>query len=71
MPDTPSPRRQELRPYYHPTGTIYIANIGWYRQHETFMTADTLGYKVQPWQDHEIDDEWDLNICAALMDRIK
>ena len=71
MPDTPSPRRQELRPYYHPTGTLYIANADWYRKHETFMTADTLGYKVQPWQDFEIDSEWDLRIVGSLMDLTK
>jgi CMP-N-acetylneuraminic acid synthetase len=71
LPDTPSPRRQELRPFYHPTGTLYIADADWYRQHETFMTADTLGYKVQPWQDYEIDDPWDLDIVAALMPRTR
>ena len=71
LPDTPSPRRQDLRPYYHPTGTIYIADAAWYREHETFMTADTLGYVVNEWQDHEIDSPWDVRICAALMDMVK
>jgi CMP-N,N'-diacetyllegionaminic acid synthase len=69
--DTPSPRRQELRPYYHPTGTLYISNVDFYRKRETFMTPDTIGYKVQPWQDYEVDDEWDIGICASLMDLIK
>jgi len=69
--DTPHLRRQELRPVYHPTGLLYIANVDWYVTHQTFLTNDTVGYKVQPWQDHEIDDEWDIDICAALMGRIK
>lgn len=71
LPDTPHLRRQELRPVYHPTGTLYIANVDWYRQHETFLTSDTIGYQVQPWQDFELDSEWDIDIISALMDRVK
>lgn len=69
--DTPHLRRQELRPVYHPTGLLYIANVDWYIKHQTFLTSDTIGYHVQPWQDHEIDVDYDVDICASLMERIK
>lgn len=69
--DVPHMRRQDMSRVYHPTGTIYIANVDWYKRHETFITGDTIGYKVNPFQDHEIDEPHDLLICGALMDLVK
>jgi CMP-N,N'-diacetyllegionaminic acid synthase len=68
--DTPHLQRQELRPYFHPTGTLYITNIDWYRKHQTFITGNTACYRVNEWQDHEIDHPWDLKIAASVMDMI-
>ena len=69
--DTPHFQRQQLDPFYHLTGTLYAANIPWYLKHQTFISRETIGYKVNPWQDHEIDYPWDLRIVGSLITMIE
>lgn len=66
MPDTPHPIRQQLDPFYHPSGTIYAAKIGWYREHLTFMTEETSAYVIKAWQDFEIDNPLDIFVVEAV-----
>jgi CMP-N,N'-diacetyllegionaminic acid synthase len=67
MPDTPHPIRQQLDPFYHPSGLLYAARIDWYREHLTFMTEETAAYVVKPWQDYEIDVPLDIWIGEAIL----
>ena len=69
--DTPSPRRQALRPYYHQTGTVYVADADWYREHKTFITSETVGYVVESWQDKEVDEESDIPAIVPFLERVK
>lgn len=69
--DTPSPPRQQLRPVYHLTGTVYAADCEWYREHKTFISSQTMGYPVEAWQDKEIDEPDDIPAILPFMDRIK
>jgi CMP-N,N'-diacetyllegionaminic acid synthase len=69
--DTPHFQRQQLDPFFHLTGTLYAANIPWYREHQTFISEETVGYKVNKWQDHEIDYPWDLKIVSSLITMIE
>ena len=64
--DTPHFRRQQLDPFFHPTGTLYAARVDWYREHQTFLSHETIGYKVNKWQDYEIDEPHDLILVEAL-----
>jgi CMP-N-acetylneuraminic acid synthetase len=53
--DMPHLQRQSLEPFYHLTGTIYMANIEFYRQHKTFITPETRVHIVEERQDLELD----------------
>jgi len=68
--DTPHLRRQSLEPFYHLTGTIYLADIDFYREHKTFITPATKGYVVEPWQDFELDEEMDVDIINLFIKRV-
>jgi len=69
--DTPHLLRQQLTPFYHLTGTIYAAEIEFYKQHKTFITDKTKGYVVQSWQDMEIDEPDDIEKIKPFMGRVK
>lgn len=69
--DTPSPRRQVLRPYYHQTGTVYAADTEWYKEHKTFISMDTMGYVVEEFQDKEVDNPDDIPAILPFLNRVK
>jgi len=68
--DIPHLRRQSLDPFYHLTGTIYLSNIEFYREHKTFITPETKGYIIQDWQDFEIDAPDDIIIVECFIKRV-
>lgn len=69
--DLPHLRRQDLTPMYHLTGTVYAAFSDWYKVHKTFITRETLGYKVENWQDKEIDEPDDIISILPFLSRVK
>ena len=69
--DLPHLRRQALEPFWHLTGTIYAADVEYYRKHLTFETPKTYGYKVAEWQDQEVDNLDDIKKILPFLERVK
>ena len=63
--DMPHLRRQSLEPFFHLTGTLYLANIDFYREHKTFITPETKTFVVEERQDLEVDIPSDLTIMEC------
>lgn len=62
-----APRRQEMPVTYMLNGAVFVANTGYYLQHETFLTQDTLGYVMPKNRSLDIDNEFDLSVMHALI----
>lgn len=64
-------RRQDLAEQYYLDGTIYIAKISELLSTRSFITSNTIGFKIPKWKAPEIDDIWDFIYVAALMQHLK
>jgi CMP-N,N'-diacetyllegionaminic acid synthase len=60
-------RRQDLTKQYYLDGTIYISNTEELLRQRSFVTQNTIGFKVPKWKAAEIDDIWDFVHVEALM----
>jgi len=66
MRTTLATRRQDLPAAYHANGAVYAARCGWIRQHDDFMSPETVGYLMPKRRSIDIDDEIDLLLAEQL-----
>jgi N-acylneuraminate cytidylyltransferase len=63
--DIPS-RRQDARTLYYINGAIYIFRSSHFKQHQHFITDDTIAYIMPHEKSVDIDTEYDLEFAAWL-----
>ena len=62
-------RRQDICEFYFFEGSLYIAEVEYFKQIKAFYHAKTKGYVVEKWQSFEIDDICDFEIVEFLMSK--
>lgn len=60
-------RRQDAKKIYVFNGAIYIAKRNFLLKHETFVTAQTIGFVMDKEHSFDIDTELDFKICECLI----
>jgi N-acylneuraminate cytidylyltransferase/CMP-N,N'-diacetyllegionaminic acid synthase len=60
------PRRQDLDDVYFVEGSLYISDVDYFRQKNTFYHDKTIGYILPKWKSIEIDDIFDFIMAEAL-----
>jgi CMP-N,N'-diacetyllegionaminic acid synthase len=60
-------RRQEIRPYYHFNGAIYISKVKSFMKHMNIYDDKCYAYIMDRNRSYDIDDKDDLKIVEALM----
>lgn len=65
------PRRQELPTVYALNGAVYVAKINWLNQTKSFLTDETVAFRMPKNRSFDIDTEEDLFICEQLLKKIK
>jgi N-acylneuraminate cytidylyltransferase/CMP-N,N'-diacetyllegionaminic acid synthase len=60
------PRRQDLDKVYFVEGSLYISDVDYFRQKNTFYHDKTIGYVIPKWKSIEIDDIFDFIMAEAL-----
>jgi N-acylneuraminate cytidylyltransferase len=60
-------RRQDLPPVYALNGAIYIAKIEWLLQKKSFLSLETIAYKMPKERSLDIDDEIDFQILLQKL----
>jgi CMP-N-acetylneuraminic acid synthetase len=60
---------QKVPTLYHPNGAVFAATVDGFREHESFYTDDTVGYRMPPERSLDIDVPHDLEIARALAAR--
>lgn len=65
--DTPD-RSQDLPELYYPNGAVYAATTKIWREHRSFYTPETVGYRMPPERSFDIDEPWELELIRSLMD---
>lgn len=60
---------QKVPTLYHPNGAVFAATVSGFREHQSFYTDDTVGYKMPPERSLDIDTPHDLEIARALAAR--
>lgn len=60
-------RRQEIGPLYYYEGSVYISEMGTYKETRNFYHEKALGFEMPKWKAFEIDDNVDFIIVEALL----
>jgi CMP-N-acetylneuraminic acid synthetase len=60
-------QRQQLPTIYFPYGVIYLSTVPAFRKWGTFYQKTTLPYKIERWQNYEIDDIYDFYCVEAVL----
>lgn len=60
-------RRQELPDAMALNGAVYVADCKWLSRARNFITSETVGYLMPAERSLDIDEEFDLEICDALL----
>jgi CMP-N,N'-diacetyllegionaminic acid synthase len=60
-------QRQQLPTIYFPYGVIYLSTVPAFRRCGTFYQKTTLPYKIERWQNYEIDDLYDFYCVEAVL----
>lgn len=60
-------RRQDLPPIYVPNGAIYIADVAWLRQSRSFLTHETIAYKMPSDRSLDIDTFADIEMLQRRL----
>jgi N-acylneuraminate cytidylyltransferase/CMP-N,N'-diacetyllegionaminic acid synthase len=60
------PRRQDLDEVYFVEGSLYISDVEYFRQKNTFYHDKTIGHVLPKWKSIEIDDIFDFIMAEAL-----
>ena len=61
-------RRQDLPDAWCLNGAVYAAEIAWLRTHRSFISAQTVAYRMPAGRSIDIDTPADLRVAEALMD---
>ena len=64
--NTTLPRRQDLDEVYFVEGSLYISDVDYFRQKNTFYHDKTIGHVLPKWKSLEIDDIFDFIMAEAL-----
>lgn len=62
-----APRRQDLPTTYVLNGAVYVARTEWIRETKSFITDETIGFRMEKFSSLDIDDEMDFKICDYLL----
>jgi CMP-N,N'-diacetyllegionaminic acid synthase len=62
-------RRQELPATFVVNGAVYVARVDWYRRHRSFLSPQTLAWRMPPERSIDIDTELDLIVARAIASR--
>ncbi|VBB05531.1 acylneuraminate cytidylyltransferase [Lucifera butyrica] len=65
--DTIASRRQDLPSVYALNGAVYVAHTSWLLKKKSFLTAETLAYKMPKKRSIDIDTETDLLFVSFLL----
>jgi CMP-N-acetylneuraminic acid synthetase len=57
---------QKVPALYHPNGAVFAATVSGFREHGSFYTDDTVGYRMPPERSLDIDVPFDLEVARAL-----
>jgi len=60
-------QRQQLPAIYFPYGVIYLSTVQAFRKCGTFYQKTTRAYKIERWQNYEIDDIYDFYCVEAVL----
>ncbi len=60
-------QRQQLPTIYFPYGVIYLSTVKAFRECGTFYQKTTIPYKIERWQNYEIDDIYDFYCVEAIL----
>jgi len=60
-------QRQQLPKIYFPYGVIYLTTVRAFREFGTFYQKTTLPYKIERWQNYEIDDLCDFYCVETIL----
>ena len=63
-----STRSQDIPDLCHPNGAVFAATTDAWKQHESFYTPNTIGYKMPPERSFDIDEPWELDLIRNLME---
>lgn len=55
--------RQELPTIYNLNGAVYVAEVEWLKQNQSFLTSETVGYIMDKANSIDIDTEEDFQYC--------
>jgi len=61
-------RRQEAPTTYTLNGAVYVAEAGWLRESESFLSERTLGHVMPKKRSVDVDTEVDLEWCELLIE---
>lgn len=65
-------QRQQLPTIYFPYGVIYLSTVKAFRERGTFYQKTTIPYKIERWQNYEIDDIYDFYCVETIfMEKLK
>lgn len=65
--DGPAYRRQDLAPVLALNGAVYVAEVSWFRTHQTFFTEETVGYEMPRERSVDIDTPLDLMLVETIL----
>jgi len=60
-------RRQDLPPAHGVNGAVYVAEVAWFRERQSFIGPDTRAYVMPPVRSIDLDGEQDLIFLRALI----
>ena len=60
-------QRQQLPTIYFPYGVIYLSTVKAFRECGTFYQKTTIPYKIERWQNYEIDDIYDFYCVETIL----
>lgn len=64
-------QRQQVSEAFFPYGVIYISKVDSFYKNKSFYVDKLIGYKIERWQNFEIDDDIDFKINECLFKKYK
>ncbi|MCM3596562.1 acylneuraminate cytidylyltransferase family protein [Metabacillus idriensis] len=58
--------RQELPDVFSVNGAIYLAKCNWFKRNKSFLSKETIGFKMPKERSLDIDTEWDFRLAALI-----
>lgn len=66
--DGPWYQRQNLPSAYAANGAVYVADVEWYRENQTFYGQETVAHVMPPERSVDVDTELDLMLVETIME---